>query len=96
MNFISEIRQLQASYLRRRCSCRNAASAFAGIAAASLLTADAKAAQTGPMAPRQPHFPGKAKRVVYMFQAGRRVTWRCLTTSRNWPNVMASCLRLSF
>lgn len=70
MNFISEIRQLQASYLRRRWFLRECGVGLAGIAATSLLTSEARASQTGPLAPRQPHFPGKAKRVIYMFQAG--------------------------
>jgi uncharacterized protein (DUF1501 family) len=30
----------------------------------------AAAAATGPLAPKAPHFPGKAKRVIYLFMAG--------------------------
>ena len=47
---------------------------LAGMAAASLMGQEAFAAtaraDANPLAPKQPHFPGKAKRVIYMFQAG--------------------------
>ncbi len=47
---------------------------LAGMAAASLLGQDALSAtargDANPLAPKQPHFPAKAKRVIYMFQAG--------------------------
>ena len=35
----------------------------------NLATAD-RAASLNPMAPKQPHFPGKVKRVIYLFMAG--------------------------
>ena len=41
------------------------------IALAGLLTDSLRAAAaTNPLAPRQPHFPGKAKRVIHLFMAG--------------------------
>jgi Protein of unknown function (DUF1501) len=47
---------------------------LAGMAAASLLGKEALSAtmrgDANPLAPKQPHFPAKAKRVIYMFQAG--------------------------
>ena len=45
---------------------------LAGIAANSLASRAAQGAgeSTNPLAPRQPHFPAKAKRVIYMFNAG--------------------------
>lgn len=47
---------------------------LAGIAAASLQQNSASASSfprdSNPLAPKQPHFPPKAKRVIYMFQAG--------------------------
>ena len=44
---------------------------MAGIAAHCLARREAAAAPAAnPLAPRHPHFPGRAKRVVYMFQAG--------------------------
>ena len=45
---------------------------LAGIAAGSLLSAEARAASSlsRPLAVKQPHFAPKATRVVYLFQAG--------------------------
>jgi hypothetical protein len=46
---------------------------LAGIAAGSLLAREGRAAASaaaGPLAPKVPHFAPRAKRVVYMFQAG--------------------------
>lgn len=47
---------------------------LAGMAATSLLGKEALSAtvraDANPLAPKQPHFPAKAKRVIYMFQAG--------------------------
>ena len=63
----------RAQYLSRRWFLRDCGVGLAGIAASSLLAAEAGAkapAAANPLAPRQPHFPGKAKRVIYMFQAG--------------------------
>ncbi len=40
------------------------------IALRALLGGTAQAAATNPLAPRQPHFPAKAKRVIYLFMAG--------------------------
>lgn len=63
--------------LRRRWFLRDCGMGLGAMAAASLMAgegrggesaADAEAA--GPLAPRQPHFAPKAKRVIYMFQAG--------------------------
>jgi hypothetical protein len=49
---------------------RDCAIGLGGIALHTLLGQDAAAAPAPPLAPRQPHFPAKAKRVIYMFQAG--------------------------
>ncbi len=60
--------------LRRRWFLRDCGTGLGAIAAVTLLAADSAAAMTtdaaNPLAPRQSHFAGKAKRVVYMFQAG--------------------------
>ena len=50
-----------------------AGSGLAGIALAQMLHQDGLLAATGsadPMAPKQPHFPGKAKRVIHIFANG--------------------------
>jgi len=60
------------SSLTRRWFFRDCGMGLAGIALGSLLRDDARAAATGPspFAPRQPHFSPKAKRVIFLFQAG--------------------------
>jgi len=63
----------RAHYLRRRWFLRDCGVGLGAIAAGSLLAADAVKADTSPpnpLAPKQPHYPGKAKRVIYLFQAG--------------------------
>ena len=73
MKLPDSLPQAQARYLCRRWFLRDCGVGLAGIAASSLLAAEsgAHAPSAGnPLAPRTPHFPAKAKRVVYMFQAG--------------------------
>src|ERR1700682_2532598 len=43
---------------------------FAGLALIDLLSRDAKAASIHPLAPKPPHFPAKAKHVVFLFMNG--------------------------
>lgn len=45
-------------------------SGFGALGLLSLLRESARAAPTGPLAPRPPHFPAKAKRVVHFFLNG--------------------------
>jgi Protein of unknown function (DUF1501) len=56
----------------RRWFLRECGVGLGAIAATSLLARDAMCADQSdnPLAPRQPHFAAKAKRVIYMFQAG--------------------------
>ena len=73
MNTAHELHAARARYLSRRWFLRDCGIGLAGIAASSLLAADSRAAAPAadnPLAPREPHFPGKAKRVIYIFQAG--------------------------
>jgi hypothetical protein len=80
MNYAQEIRRELAQYLSRRWFLRDCGLGLAGIAAQSLVQTDrqAHAAETTTslpadnrlLAPREPHFPAKAKRVVYLFHAG--------------------------
>jgi hypothetical protein len=71
-----ELRELGASLLRRRWFLRDCGVGLAGIAAHFLRSdsarAEADAASNAPrmLAPRKPHFAGKARRVIYMFNAG--------------------------
>jgi hypothetical protein len=68
----------RAAELRRRWFLRECGIGLGAMAAASLaaaegsvgLLADESAGASGPLAPRHPHFAPKAKRVIYMFQAG--------------------------
>ena len=61
-----------AQYLSRRWFLRDCGLGLAGIAANALAAKSSLAAPAvpNPMAVRQPHFPAKAKRVIYMFNAG--------------------------
>src|SRR5438552_1380877 len=73
MNLIKHVQRAQAAYLTRRWFLRECGLGIAGIAAGSLLAKEGQAsaiAQNNPLAPRAPHFPAKAKRVIYIFQAG--------------------------
>ena len=54
----------------RRGFFRNCAGGLETIALAHLLTQEGRSASTNPLAPRQPHFPGKAKNVIFLFQEG--------------------------
>ena len=69
-----DLHTAQARYLRRRWFLRDCGIGLGAIAAGSLLSSDLNRVQAdavaNPLAPRQPHFPGKAKRVIYIFQAG--------------------------
>ena len=72
MNYDDELR-LEINRLRtRRWFFRQCGIGLGSIALASLLKGEMLAApQSGnPRAPRQPHFPAKAKRVICLFQAG--------------------------
>ena len=56
----------------RRAFLRRAGGGFGAIAAAWLLERDSSQAgvPVDPMAPRPPHFPAKATRVIYLFMHG--------------------------
>ena len=51
--------------------------------------------RANPLAVKSPHHAAKAKRVIYLFMAGRRATWNCSTTSRSWHGLMANFRRPS-
>ena len=54
----------------RRHFLRDCGVGLGKIALASLLTDSLRAAPANLLAPRQPHFTGKAKRVIHLFMAG--------------------------
>jgi hypothetical protein len=73
MNLSQQLHAARARYLSRRWFLRDCGVGLAGIAAHSLLSAERSAHGAfaeNPLAPRQPHFAAKAKRVIYIFQAG--------------------------
>ncbi len=72
MDDSTELRNLRGRLLARRWFLRDCGVGLAGIAAGSLLARESQAApqNVNPLVPRPPHFPGKAKRVIYLFQAG--------------------------
>src|SRR5579864_8065359 len=73
MNLAQELRQACGQYLSRRWFLHDCGVGLAGIAAGALLANDATRAAPAagnPLAPRRPHFPARAKRVIYLFQAG--------------------------
>jgi hypothetical protein len=62
-------------FLTRRHFLKQSATGLGAIALASLFNKDSiaatvAAASTDPLAPKQPHFPGKAKRVIYLHLTG--------------------------
>lgn len=64
-----EILNEVASLVSRRWFLRECGVGMGSIALASLLARESSAA-TGPLAPRLPHYEAKAKRVIFLFQAG--------------------------
>ena len=71
---LPQLHAARARSLSRRWFLQDCGVGLGAIAAGSLLSADTSPAMAAdganPLAPRQPHFPGKAKRVIYIFQAG--------------------------
>jgi hypothetical protein len=72
MNCSNEFHAARARLLTRRWFFRECGVGLAGVALSSLLAREASArpAARNPLAVKRPHFPPKAKRVIYMFQAG--------------------------
>jgi len=65
---------MHSTLLSRRQWLRRSACGFGNVALLSLLASESSVAGTGPdagpLSPRQPHFPAKAKRVVFLFMHG--------------------------
>lgn len=54
----------------RRHFLRNSTAGLGGIALNAFLAEESQAAQTNPLSLKQPHFPAKAKRVIYLHMTG--------------------------
>ncbi|MFO1094896.1 MAG: DUF1501 domain-containing protein [Planctomycetaceae bacterium] len=73
MNVSHELRDATAQFLRRRWFLRDCGIGLAGIAAQSLLAAETARQSPrpeNPLSPHWPHYAAKARRVIYIFQAG--------------------------
>ena len=70
MNLASELHRQSARHVSRRWFLRDCTLGLGAIALNSLIQKEAIAAPADPLAPRVSHFPGKAKRVIYLFHAG--------------------------
>lgn len=69
-NLPQELNDERARFLARRWFLQECGVGLGGIALGSLMARDGHSAIANPLAPRQPHFAPKAKRVIHMFQAG--------------------------
>src|SRR5689334_14086151 len=68
---MSDLFHEQRRYLSRRWFFRDCGVGLGTAALASLLGESSQAAtSTDPMAPKPPHFPAKAKSVIFLFMAG--------------------------
>lgn len=70
MNLSQELHHARAQFLSRRWFLKDCGLGLGSIALTSLLRQQAVGEAANPLAPRPPHFEGKAKRVIYMFMAG--------------------------
>jgi len=70
MNFEQELRAEYARLITRRWFFRECGVGLAGIALASLTGRSLGATAASPLAPKEPHFAPKAKRVIYLFMGG--------------------------
>src|SRR5215467_9279011 len=73
MTYSAELRREYARLVTRRWFFRQCGVGLGSIALGSLLQGASGATSpqaANPLAPRQPHFKGKAKRVIYLFMAG--------------------------
>jgi hypothetical protein len=72
MNNRDEIIAEKRRLVTRRHFFNDCAVGIGSLALATLLgdRTIAAGSEANPLAPRKPHFPGRAKRVIYLFQAG--------------------------
>ncbi|MCB1237623.1 MAG: DUF1501 domain-containing protein, partial [Verrucomicrobiae bacterium] len=65
-----ELLEEQRRHLTRRWFFRDCGVGLGSVALASMLGDDRAAAAVSPLAPKLPHYPAKAKRVIFLFQGG--------------------------
>ncbi len=70
LRFGADPRQLARRWFLRECGVGLGAMALGQLLGGASRAADAARSSSNPLAPRQPHFPAKAKRVIYLFMAG--------------------------
>ena len=70
MNFTPDLQRAAAHHISRRWFFRDCGVGLGGMALAHLLQRDGQAAPVNPLAPQAPPYAPKAKRVIYLFQAG--------------------------
>ncbi len=70
MTVVSELSRTAAENLTRRWFLRDCGVGLAGLALTQLLQREAFASAATPFAPKAPPLPAKAKRIIYLFQAG--------------------------
>ncbi len=63
-------RNMDPKLVARRWFLKQCGIGLGGIALGELLGAESRAAADDPLAPKPPHFPAKAKRVIFLFMAG--------------------------
>jgi len=106
MKYQDEINVEIKKLLTRRHFFRDCGVGLGSMALASLLngqgqaqgrqSAPAKIAASNPLAPKKPHFPAKAKRVIYMFMAGAPSQLELFDYKPELVNTMASKYRRSW
>jgi hypothetical protein len=67
---VFQAQQAAARFLSRRDALRSIACGFGSVALSGLLAAEGQASATNPLAARKPHFPARAKRVIFLFMHG--------------------------
>ena len=70
MNLRTELQAEYARYRTRRWFFKDCGVGLASIAAMDLMRGNAAAAPARPLAVKRPHYPAKAKRVIYLFMGG--------------------------
>ena len=76
MSYEKELRREAARYITRRWFFKQCGVGLGSIALSSLIGADKAFCKStapvaaNPLVPKQPHFKGKAKRVIYLFMGG--------------------------